>query len=53
MVEILWLFFVMFATEGFVAVYGKTRILLGKPDIPIKRSHKKKFFKKKVRRLML
>jgi hypothetical protein len=41
MVEILWLFFVMFVTEGFVAVYGKTGILLGNPDIPIERSHKK------------
>jgi hypothetical protein len=49
MVEILWVFFVMFATEGFVAVYGKTRILLGNPDIQleiliIERSHKKNVF---------
>jgi hypothetical protein len=39
-----WQFFVMFATEGFVAVYGKTRILLGNPDKPIERSHKKTIF---------
>jgi hypothetical protein len=47
-----WLkFFVMFATEGWLSVYGKTRILLGNPDIPIERSHQKTF--KKIRRLML
>jgi hypothetical protein len=48
MVKFLWQFFVMFATEGWLSVYGKTRILLGNPDIPIERSHKKK-----ARRLML
>jgi hypothetical protein len=47
MVEILWQFFVMFATEGWLSVYGKTRILLGNPDISIERSHKKNIFKKK------
>jgi hypothetical protein len=45
MVETFWLFFVMFATEGFFfAVFGKSRILLGNPDTPIERSHKKKTF---------
>jgi hypothetical protein len=47
MVEILWQFFVMFATEGWLSVYGKTRILLENPDIPIERSHKKNVFLKK------
>jgi hypothetical protein len=47
MVKILWQFFVLFATEGWFWVYGKTRILLGNPDIPIERSHKKKSLKKK------
>jgi hypothetical protein len=47
MVEILRQFFVMFATDGWFSVYGKTRILLGNPDIPIERSHKKKRFLKK------
>jgi hypothetical protein len=36
----------MFATEGWLPVYGKTRILLGNPDIPIERSQKKNFKKK-------
>jgi hypothetical protein len=44
MVEILWQFFVMFATEGWLSFYGKTRILLGNPDIPIETSHKKNVF---------
>jgi hypothetical protein len=44
LVEIFWQFFVMFATEGWLLVCGKTRILLGNPDIPIERSHKKKRF---------
>jgi hypothetical protein len=35
MVEILWLFFVMFV----IAVFDKTRIILGNPDTPIERSH--------------
>jgi hypothetical protein len=52
MVKILWQFFVMFATEGWLSVYGKTRILLRNPDIPIERSHKKNVLKKKVRRLI-
>jgi hypothetical protein len=47
MVKILWQFFVMFATEGWLSVYGKTRILLGNPDIPIERSHKINVFLKK------
>jgi hypothetical protein len=50
MVKILWLYFVMFATEVFFAVFGKTRRFLGNPDTPIERS-KKNVFKK--RRLML
>jgi hypothetical protein len=37
----------MFATEGWLLVCGKTRILLGNPDKPIKRSHKKNVFFKK------
>jgi hypothetical protein len=38
----------MFATDGWLLVCDKTRILLGNPDIPIERSHKKKnVFKKK------
>jgi hypothetical protein len=32
----------MFATEGFFTVFGKTGILLGNPDTPIERSHRKK-----------
>jgi hypothetical protein len=44
MVEILWLIFVMFATEGLFVVFSKTRILLGNPDTPIERVHKKKTF---------
>jgi hypothetical protein len=52
MVEILWQFFVMFATESWLSVYVKTRILLGNPDIAIEKSHKKKHTKK-VRRFML
>jgi hypothetical protein len=47
MVKILWLYFVMFATEVFFAVFVKTKIFLGNPDTPIERSHKKKIFKKK------
>jgi hypothetical protein len=47
LVEIFLQFFVMFATEGWLLVCGKTRILLGNPDIPIERSHKKIVFKKK------
>jgi hypothetical protein len=46
MVEILLQFFVMFATEGFVAVYRKTGILFENPDTPIERSHKKTDLKK-------
>jgi hypothetical protein len=47
LVKIFLKFFVMFATEGWLSVYGKTRILLGNPDKPIERSHKKNVFKKK------
>jgi hypothetical protein len=31
--------------EGWLGVYGKTKILLGNPDIPIERSHKKNVLK--------
>jgi hypothetical protein len=42
MAEKLWLFFVMFATKVFFAVFGKTIIFLGNPDTPVERSKKKK-----------
>jgi hypothetical protein len=47
-----WLkFFVCFLLclqrRVFFAVYGKTTLLLGNPDTPIEKSHKKKRVKKK------
>jgi hypothetical protein len=50
MVEILWLlwFVLMFTTEAFFAVFGKTRILLGNPIHRLK-DLTKKSLKKKLR----
>jgi hypothetical protein len=42
MVEIFWLFFVMFETESSFAVFGKTRALLENSDTPIERYYKNK-----------